>query len=623
MFSHPPSLRRSRWQRTVQQINALETRVRGCDDRQLLEQGRSLRYRAQTGESWRRLLPESFALVREAARRALGQRLYDVQVFGGVALAHGCVAEMQTGEGKTLTATLPLYLHALPGRGCHLATVNDYLARRDWDWMRPVYERLGVTSGVVLAQHDAVERSAAYRCDITYGTAREFGFDFLRDRLTVHDLGGGSLEGTPAVRTMVPNDRRYQCALVDECDSVLIDDARTPLVIGVPGAISAVDQDCYRWACAAADHFQEDVHYRSDGQSPAVRLTWSGRKLLRLIPQPGRLRHVSIARLAHFVERAIHVAGNLRADRSYVVQGREVRIVDENTGRIADGRKWRGGIHQAVEAQADVPFSPESTSAARIPVQDFFLQYARLSGMTGTASDSTREFARVYGLPVVVVPTHRPVRRTEMPARVCGDQHEKWQAVVRRVQQLHATSRPILIGTRCIHASLLLSDLLSGHNLAHEVLNAHQTEREAAIVAQAGQPGRITVATNMAGRGTDIRLGPGVAELGGLHVICCELHESARIDRQLVGRCGRQGDPGSFDFFMAADDDVVCQARRWNLTRKDCFATEHEFRLAQRALQRRQELDRRILLRQERERCRVLREMGLDPYVDAVEHDGS
>jgi preprotein translocase subunit SecA len=562
-------------------------------------------------------------------------RHYDVQILGGIALFYGYIAEMDTGEGKTLVATLPLYLHALAGKGAHLATVNDYLAQRDADLLRPLYELLGLSVGVVLTESSQEERRAAYAADITYGTAKEFGFDFLRDRLllrrmgvTTSDfLGGGSPQRWDASGEQ-PVQRGFYFGLVDEADSILIDEARTPLIIAsIDSQLQERIAAAYRWSAEVAPKFLEDEHYHFDHDTKKVELTAAGRQYLRSLPRVGPVRSMGLADLYHYVERAIKVHREYHRDRQYIVQNGEVIIIDEYTGRKAEGRKWRDGIHQAVEAKEGLQVTVPTGQAARITVQDLFLRYRYLAGMTGTARSAARELRKIYRTPVVRIPTNRPVIRIRWPDRVFGTSEAKWQAIVDEVRQLHAQGRPVLIGTRSIDKSQHLSLLLSAAGIPHQVLNAHEIAREAEIVALAGQRGRVTVATNMAGRGTDIKLGPGVAELGGLHVIITEMHEAARIDRQLAGRCGRQGDPGTYRQYMALDDDILLNAfgpqvadhwRRRGQTRPlgPWPGAVRLFRRAQRRVEKIHFRDRMTLLYHEKQRKKMQRELGQDPYLD-------
>lgn len=628
----PVRRRLGRWGRVVEQVGAWESVLQGETDRELFKRSRSLQYRAKSGERLKAMIPEAFALVREAARRTIGMRHFDVQILGGVALFHGGIAEMETGEGKTLTATLPLYLHALIGKGAHLATVNDYLAKRDAEWMGPVYNMLGLTVGVIQTQDPPDERRKAYHCDITYGTAKEFGFDFLRDRLLLRRMGFRQQDflgatGVPRVEGEgdQPVQRGMHFALVDEADCILIDEARTPLIIGSLGEEARAQVVAtFQWAAAAAPRFEENVHFEVEEDTKKIELTAEGRQLVRTIPKPDILRSVGLIDLYEYTERAIRVYRDYHLDEHYVVRDGEIVIVDEFTGRLGEGRKWRDGIHQAIEAKEEVEVTVPTGQAARITVQDLFLRYRHLAGMTGTARTSAREFYKIYRTRVIPVPTNRPVRRMRLPDRVCANCDEKWRAIVDEVRQLHSEGRPVLIGTRSIDKSEELSRYLAEAGLAHQVLNAREIAKEAEIVAQAGEHGKITVATNMAGRGTDIKLAEGVAEMGGLHVICTELHDAARIDRQLAGRCGRQGDPGTVRQYLAMDDEILRSAHGPERAEKLKQKGDHEsldkfarmLRRAQRKVERRHFRERMMLLHHEKERKKVQREMGQDPYLD-------
>ncbi len=593
----------------------------------------SLRYRVVSGEPAERLLPEAYALMREAAERTLGLRHYDVQIYGGIALFERSIAEMQTGEGKTLTATLPLYLAALSGDGAHLATANDYLAERDARCVMPAFELLGMSVGILRSASSRDERRAAYQCDITYGAAREFGFDFLRDRL--RNEGGELLPGERLRRMLggedtdegtAPLQRGLNSMLVDEADSVLIDEARTPLVVSSAAADSQESAAIYGWSATLSSQLG-DQDYLYEPQHKSVSLTSAGRRKVRDETRPPALSRTPLFDLYEHVERAIRVRIEFHRDQHYVVRDGRIVIVDERTGRLADGRQWRDGIHQAVEAGEGVPITVRAGDAARVTVQDFFLLYPRLAGMTGTAVSSRRELRSIYGLETRVIPTHRPVQRAQWPLRVFGTGEQKWQAIVEEICKLHRTGRPVLIGTRSISKSERLSASLAEAGIEHHVLNANRHAEEAQIVAAAGSLGRVTVATNMAGRGTDIQLGEGVAELGGLHVIGTELHDSERIDRQLYGRCGRQGDPGSFRQYAALDDEVLRVGfggrasdryrARGEKARQELAGCAQLVRRAQRRIERMHFQQRRQLLFQEKQRRAIQQEMGQDPYLDA------
>ncbi len=525
-----------RFRKRIPEIAGWECKLQELQDYQLRKQSLSLRYRARSGESLDRLLGEAFALAREAARRAVNMRHFDVQMLGGIAMYHGCIAEMETGEGKTLTATLPMYLRALSGKGAHLATVNDYLAKRDAELMAPIYRMLGMSIGAIQTEMNQEQRREAYGCDITYGTAKEFGFDFLRDRLLIRRLGESSAGGAPSVNAFAgaggdeserPVQRGMHFCLVDEADSILIDEARTPLIISaIPGEAQQRAVACFRWAAYAAAEFQEDEHYDYDHEKKTCELTFGGRQLARTIPKPDEMGPVGLVDIYQYVERAIKVAREFHNHRQYVIHEGEIVIVDEFTGRMAEGRKWSGGIHQAVEAKEQIEVTVETGHAARVTIQDLFRRYKHLCGMTGTAATSARELKKIYTTTVVSVPTNRPVRRARLPDLVYATSEDKWRAIAQAVAQMHDIGRPVLIGTRSIDKSERLSEHLTEAGIQHSVLNARHIAAEAEIVASAGQHGHVTVATNMAGRGTDIKLGAGVADLGGLCVIGTEVHDS-------------------------------------------------------------------------------------------------
>jgi preprotein translocase subunit SecA len=629
--------RMKQWANYVPQIAALEESLMALPDHDLKKTSLSLRYRARSGEPLDRLLVEAFALVREAGRRRLNMRHFDVQLLGGAAVHHNSIVEMQTGEGKTLTATLPLYLAALEGKGAHLATVNDYLAKRDADQMRPVYEALGMKVGCIQSSMPQPERAKHYACDITYGTANEMGFDFLRDRLLKRRISEGQRDLFGAMlgksggsnETPVQGDLHFM--LVDEADSILIDEARTPLIISaLPGEDEKLEAEAYKWAAKHCEEFLQDEHFEYDHKEKTIELTLVGRRKVREIPKPADMDRMPLSTIYEHIERAVKVSREMFLDRQFVVRDGEIVIVDEFTGRLGEGRKWRAGIHQAVEAMAGVEITFATNQAARITVQDFFLRYNRLAGMTGTASTSAGELHKIYSCKVRPVPTNRPPIRQKLQTLVFGTAEEKWNAVVEDVLEQHTLGRPVLIGTRSIDKSDIVSRLLLERGIEHSVLNARFIAQEAEIVGKAGQQGKVTVATNMAGRGTDIRLGEGVHALGGLHVICTELHEAQRIDRQLIGRCGRQGDPGTYRQFLALDDEIIetafgpkkgdkLKARGIALAGNgpiDGFETL--IYKAQRKVERRHFRDRKVLLYHEKERQKMQRQMSQDPYLDTA-----
>ncbi len=612
----------------------MELELEQLSDYELRKRSLALRYRARSGEPLARLLPEAYALVREAGRRKIHMRHFDVQILGGIAMFHRSIVEMRTGEGKTLTATLPMYLHALAGKGCNLATVNDYLARRDAEWMGPIYKALGLTVGVIQTQMPQPQRRKAYACDVTYGTAKEFGFDFLRDRLLLrriregqNDLLGAMLGDGSTAGHEKPVQREPYFALVDEADSILIDEARTPLIISaLPTEEEKLAVECYKWSASVIHEFVEDLDYEYDHEKKTAELTREGRQKVRVLPKPEAMDTVGMFHIYQYIERAVKVDREFIRDRQFVIRDGEVVIVDEFTGRMAEGRKWRDGIHQAVEAKEGVEVTVDTGQAARITVQDFFLRFENLAGMTGTARDSARELRKIYKCRVVAIPTNRPLIRTRLPDLVFGNSDAKWDAVVEEVCRLNAEGRPVLIGTRSIDKSEHLSQLLEEKGIEHQVLNAHHIEAEAEIVARAGLRGKVTVSTNMAGRGTDIKLGEGIAEAGGLHVICTEMHDSARIDWQLRGRCGRQGDPGTFRQYLALDDELLFsglgpkKSKRYEEQGKESNGSFDRmfriFRRSQKKVERRHFRDRKALMYFEKQRKKMQHQMGQDPYLD-------
>lgn len=618
----------------IPRIAALEEDLKKLADQELRKASLGLRYRARSGETLDQLLVEAFALVREAGRRTLGMRHFDVQLLGGAAMHHRTIIEMQTGEGKTLTATLPMYLAALAGKGAHLATVNDYLARRDAEWMGPIYSALGMKVGIIQAQQPAAEHRKAYACDVTYGTANEMGFDFLRDRLLLRSLESGTRDlfgqmlGVSGQQGQdSPVQRGLNFMLVDEADSILIDEARTPLIISaLPGEDEKIMAAAYNWAASVRDQFVEHEDYDYDHEDRTVELTLEGRQKVRALKKPSEMDRIQMTSIYEYVQRAIKVRREFFLDRQYVVRDGEIVIVDEFTGRLGEGRKWRAGIHQAVEAQEGVEITFATKQAATITIQDLFLRYDRLSGMTGTASTSRGELKKIYKVHVDSIPTNKPPIRKQLPTLVFGTSDQKWDAIVAETLEMHQQDRPVLIGTRSIDKSEQLAELLVKAGMQPVILNARHIAKEAEIVAAAGQKGKVTVATNMAGRGTDIKLGEGVKELGGLHVVCSELHEAQRVDRQLIGRCGRQGDPGTYRQFLALDDEILLLGfgpkkadklkARGEKASGPLSGLESMFRKAQRKVERRHFRGRKVMLYHEKERQKVQRQMGQDPYLD-------
>ena len=524
----------------VELINNLEPEIRAMQDAELQAKTGEFRNRLERGESLDELLPEAFAVVRETAHRTVNMRHFDVQIMGGIILHEGRIAEMKTGEGKTLVATLPIYLNALTGQGVHLVTVNDYLARRDAEWMGDIYRFLGLSVGVIVHGLDYADRRAAYNCDVTYGTNNEFGFDYLRDNMVLY------------ADQMVQRPLHY--AIVDEVDSILIDEARTPLIISGPS--EDAPELYYRFA-KLVPRLQSETHFNVDEKAKTVTLTETGVHKIEELLGIENLFDDEHFQLNHYVNQALKAAHLFRRDRDYVVQNGEVLIVDEFTGRLMHGRRYSDGLHQAIEARENVKIERESQTLASITFQNYFRMYEKLAGMTGTAATEEAEFEKIYGMDVVVIPTHKPMIRIDNPDAVYRTAEAKYNAVVEEVAELYTKGQPVLVGTISIEKSEMLSDMLRARGIPHSVLNAKHHEHEAEIVKQAGQKGTVTIATNMAGRGTDIVLGEGVHELGGLYIIGSERHESRRIDNQLRGRSGRQGDAGSSRFYVSLEDDLM------------------------------------------------------------------
>ena len=564
----------------VAQINALEPRFQAMSDDDLIGKTRELQGRAQSGESLDRLLPEAFANCREGARRALGLRAFDTQLMGGIFLHEGNIAEMKTGEGKTLVATFPAYLNALAGKGVHVVTVNDYLAKRDAEWMGKVFAQLGMATGVVYPFQDEAEKRAAYRADVTYATNNELGFDYLRDNMK------GSIEEM--------SQRGHFFAIVDEVDSILIDEARTPLIISGP---SQDRSELYR----VLDGFMRELtpaHYKLDEKTRNATYTEDGNEFMErrlqaagVLPEGQTLYDPESTTIVHHANQALRAHKLFHRDQNYIVKDGDVVLIDEFTGRMMAGRRLSDGLHQAIEAKEGVEIQPENVTLASVTFQNYFRLYEKLAGMTGTAATEADEFAEIYKLGVVEVPTNRPIQRQDEHDRVYRTAAEKYAAVIEAIREAHGRGQPLLVGTTSIEKSEMLSDMLKREGVAHNVLNARQHEQEAYIVAEAGKPAAVTIATNMAGRGTDIQLGgnvemkvmqalaenpeahpdelrarieaehaadkQAVLNAGGLFVLSTERHESRRIDNQLRGRSGRQGDPGRSLFFLSLEDDLM------------------------------------------------------------------
>ncbi len=530
----------ARLRRTVERVNALEPEIERLDDDALRGKTAEFKRRLDAGETLEAMLPEIFAVVREASKRTLGMRHFDVQIMGGQVLFEGRIAEMKTGEGKTLVATLPVYARALEGRGVHVVTVNDYLAKRDAEWMGPIYRFLGLSVGVIQHAMEAPERRAAYACDVTYVTNNEVGFDYLRDNMAwqLEDLV----------------QRELYFALVDEVDSILIDEARTPLIISGP---SQEPTELYEKFAQIIPRLKKGEDYTVDEKAHAVPITEAGVAKVEKMLGITNLYDQRNIELAHQLNAALKAWNLFHRDQQYIVKDGEVIIVDEFTGRLMYGRRYSDGIHQAIEAKEGIKVRGEDQTLATITFQNLFRLYTHLAGMTGTAKTEEREFREIYGLDVVVIPTNKPMIRHDYPDIVYKTEKAKFEAVLEDIIREHGKGRPVLVGTRSIEKSEMLAAMLRRRGIECNVLNAKYHEQEAQIIKDAGQAGQVTIATNMAGRGTDIKLGPGVAELGGLHIIGTERHESRRIDNQLRGRGGRQGDPGTSRFYISLEDEVM------------------------------------------------------------------
>ncbi|MFO0794435.1 MAG: preprotein translocase subunit SecA [Candidatus Brocadiaceae bacterium] len=536
----------------VDHINSLEPKMMALTDAEVRQKTDALKERFSKGETLDELLPEAFATVREASRRILlapnpdspnrTMRHFDVQLIGGIALHQGKIAEMATGEGKTLVATLPAYLNALTGKGVHVVTVNDYLAKRDRDWMSPLFEFLGLKAGTIQANQGYEEKKAAYLCDITYGTNNEFGFDYLRDNMRVR------------VEEQVQISRGLNYAIVDEVDSILIDEARTPLIISGPSEEST---EKYYIADKIARRLKPEKHFEIKEKERSVHLHEEGIEEVEKQLNVDSIYTGANMEWPHYIEQALRAHFLFKNDKDYIVKNGEVIIVDEFTGRLMEGRVWSDGLHQAVQAKEHQRIKEENQTLATITLQNFYRLYKKLAGMTGTAMTEAAEFDKIYKLEVASIPTNKPMHRTNFPDRVYRTEKEKFIAIIQEIAEVHKQGRPVLVGTVSIEKSELIHELLMRSGIEHEVLNAKHHEREAHIVAKAGQRGNVTIATNMAGRGTDIVLGEGVATLGGLHIIGTERHEARRIDNQLRGRAGRQGDPGSSRFYVSLQDDLM------------------------------------------------------------------
>ncbi|MDZ4689285.1 MAG: translocase [Planctomycetaceae bacterium] len=618
-----------RW-RQVRQIQARLPSLASLSDRELTKFAKSLGWQARSGVGAQELLIDGFATACEAIRRTLSINLYPVQLYAGLALQTGQVVEMQTGEGKTVTAVGPVFVRALEGRGTHVMTSNEYLAERDAAHLTPTYELLGLSVGCVKAALETPQRKKVYACDVTYGTANEFGFDYLRDRLKLPDsTPDDDDEHGPKSTKTVQRGRHF--AMIDEADSILLDEGRTPLIIALPTTAEESLAIMIKWshetaALLAASH---DFVFKAEDKS--AQLTEQGCRRVLMHRRPAAVCRYDLETIYRRVEIALQAQWAFHRDRDYLIKEDEVQIVDESTGRAMDGRRWQEGLHQAVEVKEGMEPTDDHAVGARITLQRYLSLYPFVAGMTGTAWSSRREFRRLYRLKVIRVPTHRRCLRAALPPRIFATLPAKFDAVAQQVAELREQGRSVLVGTPSIRASEQLSERLKKLNTPHRLLNALQDAEENDIIAEAGQPGRVTIATNMAGRGTDIILHNAVRNAGGLHVIATEYHSARRIDRQLVGRSARQGDPGTCQFIVSVEDELFqLVPEKWKKRWQAAALAEHRdelsaatwlgiFLKAQRRIERQHARDRRKLGKQEQKRWRTYRQMGLDPCLDLAE----
>ncbi|QDU94531.1 preprotein translocase subunit SecA [Lignipirellula cremea] len=620
-----------RWLSLADQAIRLSDSWRNKSDDELFQTARRLRWQVRGGMPMKRCRMEIAALVRETTRRRLGMAHYPVQLAGGFAMLAGRIAEMQTGEGKTITALTPVIARAFAGKGCHVFSSNDYLASRDAAELEPVYMALGLTVGCVVNGMQPAERRVAYGKDITYGTASEMGFDFLRDRLEAGAQGVG-WEGQDRFAVgggARPLHRGHYFALVDEADAVLIDEASTPLIISMPEPVDYPTVALHRWSHRVARRLTEERDFEFESRDKAVRLSEDGCRRVLLSSRPGIIAGVEVERLYAHVESALVARLGYHLNRHYIVRDGEIVIVDEGTGRTSEGRKWQDGLHQAIEAKERLQLSGGSGTAAQITTQGFFRLYKHLAGMTGTTDNAVRELKKTYHVGVAVIPTHARKQRRRLPPRVFAQLEDKRAAIVEEVKRLLAQDRAILVGAPSVKASEALSQCLTAAAVPHNVLNAKHHQEEAEIVARAGQLGQVTIATNMAGRGTDIKLADEVRKAGGLHVIAGEMHSSPRTDRQLIGRCARQADPGSYQFFVSLEDELFHAApESTHKVLKACAKVFGQrlprwwigyYLQVRRGIERQLRKQRKMMLRQERDRKKRFQVLALDPYLEFIE----
>ncbi len=635
-FGSPWDRRLAKAALCIPSIRAYEAEYLNLNEDELRKVAARLRGRARGGENLDRLLPEAFGLVSVAAQRALKMRPFDVQLAAGAAMHYRSLVELATGEGKTLTASLPTFLNALTGKGVHVATVNDYLAKRDAEWIGPVYTLLGMSVGVLQIQMPEDQRKKMYQCDITYGTASEFGFDFLRDQMKLRGGQGGappfwsawSGDANAGVNMDPKIQRELNFAIVDEADSIFVDEARTPLIISTPTREATPDEAVvYVWANEVVKSFVRNEHFTYDEKKDKVELTEAGRQAARYSNPPTGEHSHAMDKLHEALEKAVQAHYRFLLDQHYMINSeKKIVIIDEFTGRPMPDRHWRDGLHQACEAKEGVPITMASDHAAKITFQSYYRLYKKLAGMSGTLLQNFWELRRVYKIWVVQVPTNRLCIRLHHSDRVLPSEEAKFDAIREEVKRLMMLGRPVLIGSRSVEVSEKLSERLSAENIPHQVLNARQNEQEAQVIAAAGQPGKVTIATNMAGRGTDIKLGRGIAAAGGLAVIGTERHEARRIDRQLIGRSARQGDPGTGQFFLSLEDELlealgprrqnrlIAMAKAGGNVDWDRFVPM--FFKAQKKVEKKHFKQRLDLMFHEKQRKETLEDLGADPYVD-------
>ena len=624
-ISELSGMRRRTLMAMTESVIRISDEMSDWDDARLRLVSNELRWRARSGEALTHVTPMAFALVREAAHRAHGMKHLPVQLFAGLVMAEGGVAEMETGEGKTLSALPPVFLRALFGDGCHVLTTNDYLAARDAAFAAQVFARLGLSVGSLSNAMPSDRRRTAYACDVTYGTEKEMGFDFLRDRLKDQACSSRA----SGVREN-PVQRGHHFALVDEADSIMIDQARTPLLIAVNQECSPETASLLHWSDRFSHRLQEQDDFRYQPERRTAVLTQKGYQRILLESKPQLVASHDAEIICRQVERALTARLGFAAERDYVVIDGKIQIVDESTGRILEGRKWQDRLHHAIEVREQLSISHMTRETARISVQSYLKQYKHLAGMTGTAMPVRRELNRVYGVQVERVPVHRPCQRKGLPPRVFLTMNAKLNAMVDEIGKLQLQRRAVLVGTPSVRASEMLAGILREKDIAHQLLHARQDQNEAEIIARAGEATSVVVATNMAGRGTDIQISEEVRQQGGLHVIATEMHSSARIDRQLIGRTARRGDPGSYQFFLSFEDELLRslpesqQARQRRGLSTDAIgelSSKHIsiFEKARQHLEQRHEDQRRQLLNKEEHVRETCEEIGLDPWLESFE----